>query len=106
MASAQLRKPEGKAKSEIADAEPRQVYYASLAPDAQSVAVQFHIRGPREVVERFFRVVNSRNLDNLAYFMEMEGGRQYVYSCRVGNQTVTDPAQIVPAIRRELGLGQ
>ncbi len=105
MASAQLRKPEEKAKGEIATAEPRQVYYASNAPDARSVEVQFAIRAPREVVERFFRVVNSRNLQNLDYFMQMEGGNQYVYSCRVGNHSV-EPSQAVAAIRRELGIPQ
>ncbi len=99
MAAAQMRKPEEQAKTQIASSQPQETFYSGN----RSVTVRFDITGPEDAVRYFLNaVVHTRNLESLQFFVEHYGPRLEKFTAMVGNQTVTDMSQIVPAIQRSL----
>jgi len=114
MATAQFRKPEQAEKTQIASAEPAVTYFASQERDAKRVEVRFSIEAPEPVVRYFLANIikniqgtdnlDSRYVDGLSWFIDQYRGQIGSLTATVGGVPISDINQIVPEIRRQLGI--
>jgi hypothetical protein len=101
MASAQLRRPEEQAKTEMASSNPIQTFFVQGSQNA--VEVQFFLQGPRERVEQFLRAYHASH--EPAHLSNLLRDYQDIFvRFKVGNREYADPREVLGEVCRQLGI--